>query len=160
MDSKSSHLVFVYGTLKKGEPNHHVLYNGKHGFAQFVSKGLTVNPYPLIIYSRYNIPFLLDKPGMGKRVYGEIYAVDDSVLADLDDLEDHPDFYQRKQIDIELISNNGESNEPIKIWTYLFPKFKSSMLEVKCFDNYSSYGDHGLEYVISEEVRSLDELED
>ena len=29
--------------------------------------------YPLVIASRYNIPFLLDKPGTGNQIRGEIY---------------------------------------------------------------------------------------
>ena len=33
--------------------------------------------YPLVIASRYNIPYLLDVPGRGEFVVGEIYAIDD-----------------------------------------------------------------------------------
>ncbi len=58
--------VFVYGTLKKGEPNHHWLTNQDHGSAKFVGAGTTKELYPLVIASKYNIPFLLDKPGTGK----------------------------------------------------------------------------------------------
>lgn len=56
--------LFVYGTLKKGEPNHHWL-RPQNGFAKFVANGTTVKKYPLIIATKYNIPFLIDTPGQG-----------------------------------------------------------------------------------------------
>ena len=57
--------VFVYGTLKKNEPNYHWLTNKENGRASFVSKGKTKELYPLVIASQYNIPFLLDNAGTG-----------------------------------------------------------------------------------------------
>lgn len=56
--------VFVYGTLKKGEPNHHVI-SETGGAYRFVGTGRTINMFPLIITSKYNIPALLAKPGEG-----------------------------------------------------------------------------------------------
>lgn len=58
------HSVFVYGTLKTGEPNYH-WFKPENGDYKFISKGLTVEKYPLIIGTRYNIPFLLYSPGNG-----------------------------------------------------------------------------------------------
>lgn len=58
--------VFVYGTLKTDEPNHHWLTDTGNGSATFVGTGVMQNKYPLIIASRYNIPFLLDQLGTGK----------------------------------------------------------------------------------------------
>lgn len=57
--------VFVYGTLKKGEPNHHWLEDVQKGRHTFVSEGQTLTEYPLVVATKYNIPFLLDAPGMG-----------------------------------------------------------------------------------------------
>lgn len=59
------HRVFVYGTLKRGEPNHSLIQDAANGYAKFLGIGRTVTPYPLIIATRYNIPFLLKKPGIG-----------------------------------------------------------------------------------------------
>lgn len=59
-ENKSFHYVFVYGTLKKGEPNYHVITNKNNGFSEFVGGYRTVEKYPLVIASKYNIPFLLD----------------------------------------------------------------------------------------------------
>lgn len=59
------HSIFVYGTLKRGEPNHNILKNTTNGYAKFKGLGRTTVPYPLVIATKYNIPFLLKKPGTG-----------------------------------------------------------------------------------------------
>jgi len=55
--------VFVYGTLKKDEPNHHWLADSTKGMARFVGKAKLANKYPLVIASKFNIPFLMDTTG-------------------------------------------------------------------------------------------------
>ena len=72
------HKVFVYGTLKQDEPNHYMLQNGGPDLedfkssknqtfqpAKFICKAETLQKYPLVIASKFNIPYLLDKPGHG-----------------------------------------------------------------------------------------------
>ncbi len=56
-------LIFVYGTLKKDEPNHYVMqeYN-----TRFVSEGLTVEKWPLVIDPVRNVPVLLNSNKLGK----------------------------------------------------------------------------------------------
>lgn len=106
-------LVFVYGTLKKSEPNHHVIDPAKHscqdttGVAKFIGSGKTETKFPLVIGTRFNIPFLLDRPGVGHSIHGEVYEVDDKVLCKLDKLEDYPSFYDREVQTIQLL--DGES---------------------------------------------------
>lgn len=41
--------VFVYGTLKRGEPNFNVLSAPQNGFSQFLFEAETLNKYPLVI---------------------------------------------------------------------------------------------------------------
>ena len=68
-----NHLVFVYGTLKTNEPNHLVISSASsEGQSQLVGQGRTVENFPLVIASRYNIPYLLDAPGKGHRIRGEV----------------------------------------------------------------------------------------
>ena len=55
------HLVFVYGTLKRGFHNHPALASGG---ADFVRCGVTLEPYPLVA-DEYFIPYLLDRPARG-----------------------------------------------------------------------------------------------
>jgi gamma-glutamylcyclotransferase (GGCT)/AIG2-like uncharacterized protein YtfP len=62
----SWHLVFVYGTLKAGEPNQSKMSDEATGRAEFVGIGTTLTKFPLVIGSRYNVPFLLAKEGTGK----------------------------------------------------------------------------------------------
>jgi hypothetical protein len=66
-----------------------LLFSSISGFA-------LVPRYPLIVASRYNIPYLLDAPGVGHRILGEVYSVDNAMLSALDALEDAPNYYSRK----------------------------------------------------------------
>jgi len=65
LSNMSLHRVFVYGTLKRGEPNHHWMTDTSKGFSRFLGVGRTVKKYPLVIATKYNIPFILDCPGHG-----------------------------------------------------------------------------------------------
>ena len=59
--------VFVYGTLKKGLPNHQLLCNiGADQHVKFLSPCHTSNKYPVVIASAACIPFLLNHPGVGE----------------------------------------------------------------------------------------------
>ncbi|KAL0809549.1 hypothetical protein ABMA28_011083 [Loxostege sticticalis] len=143
-----THNVFVYGTLKRNEPNHHWLANRENGHGKFVSDGVTKTKYPLIIATRYNIPFLLYSPGDGHNVRGEIYQVDDEMLSKLDILEDHPSYYVRELDDITVVGK-GEVPEvkEIKCWVYFLKKFKQELLQRPLLEVYSSKGGHGLPYM-------------
>lgn len=57
--------IFVYGTLKKNQPNHYHFNDTKIGHAVFRSVASTTKKYPLVIATKYNIPFLLLKEGTG-----------------------------------------------------------------------------------------------
>lgn len=49
---------------------------------KFVNKAVVLDRYPLVIASRYNIPYLIDVPGRGEFVVGEVYAIDDEKVYD------------------------------------------------------------------------------
>ena len=59
-DSGLDTLVFVYGTLKIGEPNHHWLSEAR-GRSSFLGPGRTLDTWPLVVVTKYNIPMLLGK---------------------------------------------------------------------------------------------------
>lgn len=148
------HRVFVYGTLKRGEPNHGLIKDTANGYAKFLGLGKTTVQYPLVIATKYNIPFLLKKPNTGNYVFGEIYDVDSNMLKRLDELEEHPQFYERTEETILLTPEAAlkpgktfeEVSESTKAWIYFLPKFKSSLLDGAMYTSYSNNGSHGLKY--------------
>ncbi|GEL78517.1 gamma-glutamylcyclotransferase [Tenuibacillus multivorans] len=71
-------LVFVYGTLRKNERNHHYLKNAKLVAEQARTKGVlrdSGNDFPVLINETSDY------------VYGEVYEINDDILIDLDQLE-------------------------------------------------------------------------
>lgn len=100
MSQRTLATIFVYGTLKRNLPNQHLMTDEKNGVAQFITNATTNAPYPLVIGTRWNIPFLVDQPHRGHRVQGEIFAVDERMQAMLDVFESHPHYYFRKPIEV------------------------------------------------------------
>ncbi|XP_060089650.1 gamma-glutamylaminecyclotransferase isoform X2 [Heteronotia binoei] len=151
--------VFVYGTLKKGQPNYYNMTDRTHGTAKFQGRGLTMEKYPLVIAGKYNIPFLLNIPGRGHRITGEIYFVDDQMLQFLDEFEDCPNMYQRTPMRIEIVEWEGTSNTPeerpavnsiLECYAYSTTIYQPDWINLPYYDNYDSFGKHGLLYVLRE----------
>lgn len=76
-------LLFVFGTLKRGFPLH------ARGLADAAFVGLyrTLERFPLVIAGRWFAPMMLNEPGSGFRVHGELFEVDARALERLDELE-------------------------------------------------------------------------
>jgi len=105
-------LVFVYGTLKRGFGNHRVM---QRAGSEFVCCGTMVERYPLVVSG---LPYLLDLPGQGHRVEGEIYRVNSAEgRSALDRLEGHPCFYERRLTDIV-----GDDRETYTAWVYFLAR--------------------------------------
>ncbi len=75
--------VFVYGTLKRGFP----LFEQGLARAEFLGNVQTVEAYPLLIAGPWFGPMMLDRPGEGRQVRGELFEVDGAELPTLDELE-------------------------------------------------------------------------
>ncbi|MFH4978922.1 hypothetical protein AB6A40_005631 [Gnathostoma spinigerum] len=148
-------LVFVYGTLKNGEPNHRVMTDPTTGNHHFIGRGRTESKFPLVVASKFNIPFCLYSPGQGMKICGEVYAVDDDKMRALDELENHPVFYQRKRE--RVLIDNGAVIEP---WLYFLMKWEPSFLNEssECIEDYSSSGTHGRPYNAREQCQSEKDL--
>ena len=58
--------VFVYGTLKKGQPNNYLLNDKTRGIAKFLGRAKLIDKYPLVIVTDAYVPMLLPKKGVGK----------------------------------------------------------------------------------------------
>jgi len=131
------HLVFVYGTLKSNEPNHSVILTSEGcGESVLVGRGLTRECFPLVIASRYNIPYLLDAPGRGSRIHGQIYRVDDDKLRVLDILEGVPDHYVRRQVPVDVVEPGHEQASHLTCWLYIQENFKPQLLELPFISDY------------------------
>jgi gamma-glutamylaminecyclotransferase len=102
-------LIFVYGTLKKGKSLNFYLKN-----ATFLEEGVTLLPYPLIVKPGKWYPYLLNLPGKGYRVRGEIYRLDFQILKKLDRLEEVPHYYRRAKIRVR----GALSHRTYHLWTY------------------------------------------
>ena len=92
-------LVFVYGTLKRGERNHHWL-QGARWVGEVERPGLVLHdlgPFPMAVV------------GEG-RAFGELYEVDSAILARLDQLEGYPRLYDPQQLPLA----DGQ-----RAWVYL-----------------------------------------
>lgn len=100
-------IVFVYGTLRKNLPWHHLLKT-----SSFLGEGKTKEKFAL--YAD-NIPFVFENNKISN-ITGELYQVDSKILKILDSLEGHPNWYCRKKTTI--ISKDKE----IESWLYFYPK--------------------------------------
>ena len=58
--------VFVYGTLKRGQPNYHLLVDPKNGVAKFLGEAKLTTRYPLVVGSSFGVPLLLPVENQGK----------------------------------------------------------------------------------------------
>ncbi|MET0287421.1 MAG: gamma-glutamylcyclotransferase family protein [Polyangiales bacterium] len=97
------HLVFVYGTLMKGELHHALLARGETApidtsiqHARFLRTAETLPAYDLVQIDYY--PAMI--PGGTLTIHGELYEIDDETLARLDELEEVPTYYERLWIDL------------------------------------------------------------
>lgn len=85
--AEKSTIIFTYGTLKRGFSNHVLLQDMiAAGDASFLGVYQTVDRLPLVC-GPYRVPFLLNFPGSGERVWGELYAVSARGLIRMDELE-------------------------------------------------------------------------
>lgn len=146
--------IFVYGTLKRGQPNHHRMLDSANGEARFLSSARTVHKFPLVIGGPHNVPFLLDVPGQGHRIQGEVYSVDERMLAFLDDFEMVPTWYQRVPVELQVEQSEGDgaaaATTTAQAFVYMRKEFEQELLQLQRFESYDAYGDHGLEYVTRE----------
>ncbi|WP_295393346.1 gamma-glutamylcyclotransferase [uncultured Thiodictyon sp.] len=83
------HQVFVYGTLLRGEVNHHLLAG-----AQFLGDHRTAPCFSLVLLGAY--PGAV-QTGMTALV-GEVFALNTGGLRRLDRLEEYPKLYTRRQL--------------------------------------------------------------
>ncbi|XP_047329324.1 putative gamma-glutamylcyclotransferase At3g02910 [Impatiens glandulifera] len=100
--SQSQTLIFTYGTLKRGFPNHSLLQDLMlTNDASFIGVYRTVRRLPLV-RGPHGVPFLLNLPDADHHlICGELYSVSDRGLDRIDELEGISiGHYERHQIEI------------------------------------------------------------
>lgn len=103
--------LFIYGTLKRGGSNH-LFLSGQ----QFLGVARTVPGF--MLYSLGDYPGMVRAPGDIAGVTGELWAVDDACLAELDHLEGLDEgLYER--IDVRLTPNHLAASA--QTYLYLHP---------------------------------------
>lgn len=107
------HTIFVYGTLKRGFPNHALMQG-----ATFLGEASTVERYPMIVQGQSFSPVMIPEAGLGHCIKGELWEVGDAQLAALDVLESThlPTGYIRERIDVEL------QGRKLSAWVYFKPR--------------------------------------
>jgi gamma-glutamylcyclotransferase (GGCT)/AIG2-like uncharacterized protein YtfP len=125
------HKVFVYGSLKQGFGNSHLLIGSNK-----IGMGIT-NDDIYAMRSLGSFPAVFRNAG-NEAICGEIWEVNDIVLTKLDALEGHPRLYNR--LKTKIIDSND--NEHIA-WMYAMDdekmmlyasKFDASRIEIVEFD--------------------------
>jgi gamma-glutamylaminecyclotransferase len=108
--------IFVYGTLKEGFPNDHVM-KGTRVPGRFV----TARRMMLLIVGPHHVPWLMDEGGRGEFVEGEIYEVAPEHMPALDRLESvgEPGGYVRVPIGLRAIESDGSLGEVTVAEVYL-----------------------------------------
>jgi len=103
-------LIAVYGTLKKNHSNYyHYLRRAK-----YLGGGTTKDKYPMIIDS---LPYVLKHKGKGHNVEVDVFKVCSTDLDSVDQLEGHPNWYFREEVDIKM-----KSGKILKCWLYFNKK--------------------------------------
>lgn len=97
--------LFVYGTLKEGYSNNHILDDSKK-----IGEAITKNKYAM--YSNGYFPYLVDNEE-NINIKGELYEINERTLQRCDRLEGYPRFYDRKLIDVLV------KNKTYKAWCYI-----------------------------------------
>lgn len=116
------HLVHVYGTLRKGERNHHLLEG-----SDFLGDGHLIG---FFLYSLGRFPVILPDSGRSSIIKTETYRVSGATLAVLDHLEGYKgpgspaNFYDR----VMAITESG-----IEGWVYVlnptkWPEYESKAI--------------------------------
>ena len=151
--------VFVYGTLKQGQPNHHRMLDPANGHAHFLAPARTLDRYPLVIAGDNHIPYLMNLPGEGVRVWGEVYRVDERMLGFLDAFERVPAMYQRTVVRLEVErwekgawpESSNEDIPPeggtVEAHMYSTTTFEPEWRALPTHESYDAHGEHGLVYV-------------
>ena len=97
------HIIFVYGSLRKGKPQHALLSD-----ARFLGEAMTRPVFTLVDTGAWPAATLTGQTAIA----GEVYAVSAKRLAALDAYEQHPFLFRRSRV---VLADNREA----WMWVYI-----------------------------------------
>jgi gamma-glutamylaminecyclotransferase len=105
--------IFVYGTLKTGFPNFHI-NRGIRVPGRFV----TVQKLPLYLVGPSQVPWLVNRPGDGEFVVGEVFEVDAHTMACMDVLEQIGQllWYTREPLMVRALADPTSQPMPVQVY--------------------------------------------
>lgn len=109
-----THLLFVYGTLKEGFPNFAVNAGVRVGRNVHTRERL-----PLYLVGERRVPWLLQQPGVGFQVIGQVFAVDRKALEAMDRLEGTGEANGYRRATIELVGAGADETTAQSVYCYL-----------------------------------------
>jgi len=113
------HIIFVYGTMKRGFPNHRLLAD-----ARYLGTASTVERYALYVDMFPGV-----HPGDAvSPIRGELFEVGADDLRRLDALEGHPNLCRREMVAVET----GEGRRDA--WIYFYPTREGRLIPSGEFD--------------------------
>jgi gamma-glutamylcyclotransferase (GGCT)/AIG2-like uncharacterized protein YtfP len=109
--------IFVYGTLRNGEHNHHYV---SENLVNYLGVYKTVEKYYMIQNTGYSFPYvvpshLLELDEKPVEITGEVYEITKEGLEKIDLLEGVPDHYMREVITVQ----SNEGNQKAQAFVYL-----------------------------------------
>jgi gamma-glutamylaminecyclotransferase len=121
-----SHLVFVFGTLKEGFPN----FRRNRG-VRVPGEFVTEQRLPLYLVGERHSPWLINSPGQGHQIAGQVFRVDHAALEQMDTLEriNEPDGYRR--LSISVVAQGASSGVSSLVFAYLKHPEQLSLSDVR-----------------------------
>ena len=105
------HMVFVYGSLKRGFSNHNLLEGSKfYGVTETVCRNFRMHPL------LGSFPAVTAAADDAYAIMGELYEIDTATMMRLDYLEGNGSLYTRQLVSVY----NG--SEIVEAWMYLMPE--------------------------------------
>ncbi|KAK7407157.1 hypothetical protein VNO78_08834 [Psophocarpus tetragonolobus] len=149
-------LMFAYGTLKQGFPNHYLMEElMSKDEAVLIGRYMTQEAYPLVC-GPHGIPYLINLPGWGHRVKGEVYAVSEGAVVVLDEFEGvSVGCYERLpvvvvEVEVEVEEGGGGRVEAEAYWGHR--RFGEVLWKMKGEVGLKEYGENeAREYVRKED---------
>jgi len=88
--------LFIYGTLKRGMRNHHLISD-----QTFLGEAITLPKYRLFHLGAFPGLVAVSRDGVG--VVGELWRIDPARLAQLDEFEGVPHLFDRRIVEIPAV---------------------------------------------------------